>query len=86
MVRRPLALLLAAGCACFVAPPAAPRRLQVARGAQAEDSARRDVLADWAQNLFEGVGGVLAAGAAFYFGAKVAVINQPQRPKLQGKG
>ena len=30
------------------------------------------------------LGTVIAAGAAFYTGAKVAVINQPRRPELSG--
>ena len=57
--------LLAAGCcsvALVPAPVHAPRRLRVARGAEADEAARRDVVADWAQNLFQATGyGVVGA-------------------------
>eukprot|EP00435_Cladocopium_sp_Y103_P071707 s200_g38.t1 len=64
--------------------PQQGRISRVLQRALEEDAGRRDVLADWGQSFLQTAGTVVAAFAAFYTGAKVAVINQPRRPELQG--
>lgn len=58
-------------------------------GSGAAATGRRAALADWAVDTVLGVakfaGTVLAAGGAFYIGAKVALLGQPQRPPLSGR-
>lgn len=48
------------------------------------NTSRRAILEETALGLARTVGTLVAAGVAFYTGAKIAVIGQPQRPPLPG--
>ncbi|CAE7262497.1 PLA2G7 [Symbiodinium natans] len=77
---------LLGGCLRPTRSPArgAVQRLPRSSGKGTREPSRRGALAEWAQGAVQSAGTLVAAAAAFYTGAKVAVFGSPRQPELQG--